>query len=66
MHAAGTACQPASVMIAGGLSYSALVNGSIPNHSDGDDNLLYPHFNIQLPIPARPRRPLDSSLQLRS
>ncbi len=38
---AGTACQPASVMIADGLSYSALVNGSIPNHSDGEDNLLY-------------------------
>jgi len=37
---AGTACQPATVMIADGLSYSALVNGSIPNHSDGEDNLL--------------------------
>ena len=38
---AGTACQPSTVMIANGLSYSALVNGSIPNQSDGDDNLLY-------------------------
>jgi cyanophycinase len=37
---AGTACQPSTVMIANGLSYSALVNGSIPNQSDGEDNLL--------------------------
>jgi cyanophycinase len=37
---AGTACQSASVMITGGLSYSALINGSIPNQSDGEDNLL--------------------------
>ncbi len=40
---AGTACQPSSVMIADGLSYSALVNGSIPRQSDGEDNLLYGH-----------------------
>jgi cyanophycinase len=49
---AGTSCQPASVMIADGLSYSALVNGSIPRQSDGEDNLLYvnmTHLHLQYP-----------------
>jgi hypothetical protein len=55
---AGTACQPSSVMIANGLSYSALVNGSIPRQSDGEDNLLCCPFGSHpslLPAPLHYR-----------
>ncbi len=58
---AGTACQPASVMIADGLSYSALVNGSIPRQSDGEDNLLCVTVTYVLALPSS--RPPTGTIQ---